>query len=72
MATITGRNPSADASRARCALIAVFATRLPVPITAMVGAPSRGSVTGGSNRKSGPMYESPAASATATSSIRAP
>ena len=71
MATITGRSPSAEASRARCALSAVFAMRFPVPITATVGVSSHGSVTGGSNRKSGPMYGRPETSATETSSIRA-
>ena len=49
-------------SRARCAVTAVFPTRLPVPITEIDGS-SNGSSCGGSNRKSAPTYESPAASA---------
>ena len=43
-------------------MTAVFPTRFPVPITAIDGS-SNGVSSGGSNRKSAPMYGNPSASA---------
>ena len=54
MATTT-TSCSRASSRARCAVTAVFPTRLPVPITAIDGS-SNGANDGGSKRKSAPTY----------------
>jgi hypothetical protein len=70
IATITGSMPRRAASRATEPAIAVFPVRFPVPITASVGTDTGGPRSGGSRRKSGPAYGTPATSATAASSIR--